>query len=316
MDEIIKKHKKLIKEEINQSWQIVFGDITNPKKFDIYKVNDITIRNIWMEDMYLYNSIKKLRPEENFHKSEQYVLKWKPPNSYYQCVIPLSDFVIQESVVLEIAKLRKARQKKLIFSFVPVLPDMKLFAEKTHPAALVEFKTKNAVLKKISDMFLEGKLPISELQHIFSCDYTIWKIALYNLLPPDWQAYHEYLNVPPDKEVTDRDMEKSYLNDEITLKEYEGFKYPERKELNEMRALQYPLPPQYSLCVICGEHDIGIVRCLNCENMACVACVRRVFLDNKTGDGSFMLMHHKYCLRLGSLKPIKLELKQEPAFLR
>eukprot|EP01036_Dinobryon_divergens_P029183 gene29183-38249_t len=190
-----------------------------------------------------------------------------------------------------------------------------MFADKVHPAALVEFKSKNAVLKKISELFLDGKIPISDLQAIFTGDYELWKVSLYNILPPDWQEYHEYLNVPPVVEITEADYEKKYLNDEITLREYEDFKYPERKELNELKSLQYPLPPVYTNCIICGE-NMGIIKCQNCDNKVCVRCVRSVFLDDVTGEGSFMLMHHKYCLRLGSLKPIKLELVQEPAYLR
>jgi hypothetical protein len=51
--------------------------------------------------------------------------------------------------------------------------------------------------------------------------------------------------------------------------------------------------------------------------MACVKCVQKTFLDESNHEkGSFMLMHHKYCLRLGSLKPIALEIQIEPAYLR
>ena len=268
-----------------------------------------------MEELYLFNAVKELKPDEVFHPADSYVMKWKPPGSYHQLIIPLADYNIQESVVMEIAKYRKSLQKKLIFCFVPLVVGVKMFAEKVHPAALVEFKSKNSVLRKISEIFLEGKIPISDLQQIFTGDYDLWKVSLFNLLPPDWQEYHEYLNVPPVAEVTEADYEKKYINDEITLREYEDFKYPDRKELNDLKSLQYPLTPEYTNCIICGE-STGIIKCQNCDNKVCVRCVRAVFLDDVSGEGSFMLMHHKYCLRLGSLKPIKLELLQEPAYLR
>lgn len=305
-----------MKREINQSWQIAFGEGGLVSKKDLCIVKNITIRNIWLEDTFIYNAIKAFKSEELFHPPEMYCLKWQPLGSYHQLIIPLADCTIQESVINEISRMKKSSRKKLIFYFVTLLPDMKLFAERVHPAALVKFDSKNAVLKKISEMFLEGKIPISELQQIFTCDYSVWKISLYNLLPSDWKEYHEYLNEQPEAEVTETDIEKKYLNEEITLREYEDFKYPERKELNDIKSLQYPLPPEYSVCIICGEENIGIIPCQNCNNKACVHCVRSNFLNDESGEGSFMLMHHKYCLRLGSLKPIKLEIKQEPAYLR
>ena len=216
-----------------------------------------------MEELYLFNAVKELKPDEVFHPADSYVMKWKPPGSYHQLIIPLADYNIQESVVVEIAKYRKSLQKKLIFCFVPLVVGVKMFAEKVHPAALVEFKSKNSVLRKISEIFLEGKIPISDLQQIFTGDYELWKVSLFNLLPPDWQEYHEYLNVPPVAEVTEADYEKKYINDEITLREYEDFKYPDRKELNDLKSLQYPLTPEYTNCIICGE-SIGIITVCHC----------------------------------------------------
>lgn len=145
---------------------------------------------MWMEDNFIFNQIKLLKPDKLFHPIDDYLLKWKPPTSYFQLIIPLTDYHIQESVIIEISKMSKSDQSRVVFFFAPKFITTSMFAIPVHPASLVQFKTKNAVLKKLSDLFLENKISLPDMQSIFTCDHALWKAALYNYLPEDW-----YINI-------------------------------------------------------------------------------------------------------------------------
>ena len=270
-----------------------------------------------MEEHFIFNKIKMLKPDKLFHPIDCYLLKWKPPNSYFQLIIPLTDHHIQESVIIEISKQSKADQKKIIFFFSPKLITTSLYAIPVHPASLVKFNTKNSVLNKLSNLFLENRIPLQDMQQIFTCDHLLWKAALYNYLPVDWQPYHTYLNEKPIVTIDEKDIEKNYLEGEISLNEYGDFKYPDRKKMRDILSATYPLPYKGQTCIICKIDEIGIIKCQSCDNMCCIACIKSRFgHNNETAEGSFLLMHHKYCLRLGKLQPINPVIVSEPAYLR
>ena len=71
----------------------------------------------------------------------------------------------------------------------------------------------------------------------------------------------------PDIAVSAKDLEKSYLDDEITLEEFDNLKFPERKKRRDMEALTYPRPYETATCVVCGEEDKATISCQNCSNM-------------------------------------------------
>jgi hypothetical protein len=107
-----------------------------------------------------------------------------------------------------------------------------------------------------------------------------------------------------------------YLNDLITLQEYHDEKYPERARVRKLEGADYPLPYDTETCVICHEENKGIIKCQNCDNMVCTACVKRVFLNTATKEGAFLLMHRRYCMHLGAYPSALAASLPEPAYLR
>ena len=73
----IKRQKALEKKEIKQTWNFVYGDIQKVKKKDIHTITDVTLRKIWMENLFLYNTIVSMNPDERFHSSDKYILEWQ-----------------------------------------------------------------------------------------------------------------------------------------------------------------------------------------------------------------------------------------------
>ena len=119
LKEIVTRQLKAEKAEIVQTWNFVFGDELPEKKKEIIQIPEVTIRKIWMEPLFLYNEIKKFRPNEKFHEPELYALKWQPPGINLRLMIPLDDQEIQEQVVLQISQMSSGERKKLLFHFAP-----------------------------------------------------------------------------------------------------------------------------------------------------------------------------------------------------
>lgn len=312
--EILERQARILKAEINQSWRVAVGK-TLPKQLkETIIVPNMTRRNVWMEDLYIFNNIKAKYPDEIFHSIDKYILKWQPPGSNFQVMIPLDDPSLQENAILVLSKLKKKDQDKIVFLFTTLDPHLPMFAEKVHPASLVSYRTKIEVLKKLSDLFLEGKITVQEVEQVFSCDLDVWRVTLYNLLPEDEQVYHTYL-MEKLKPVDEKPLHRKYLDEDITMKEYESLKFPDRTKRRYIESLTYPLPVEGQMCIICGKDKVGVVRCHTCENMVCKACILDVF-HGKVRKESFLLMHHKYCMKLGELPEIKLEAVPDDAFLR
>lgn len=300
IDEICRRQAKLEAKEIKQTWNIVFGNVKPKKKKEIYKIDGITLRNIWLEPLFIFNKIVNLFPQERFHPVKSYALQWQAPGNSYRMIVPLEDPVVQERTVMNISWYPKVQQKRILFFFAPIDPLMTMFAPSIHPASLVSYRSKVAVLHKLCDLYVQHKISLDEFQKIMGCNYDIWCVTLYNLLPEDAQPFHTYLLHPPPVVVDKQSLEKKYLHELINLNEYNDLKFPDRTKKREEESKTYPLPYATAQCVICKDMDTGIIKCQNCGNMVCVPCVHREFLDPVTRTGSFLLMHRKFCLRLGS----------------
>lgn len=344
--EICDRQKKLMDSEIVQSWRIAMGPDIPKKKKDTFLIENITRRNVHMEDYYLFEQIKAQFPDEFFHPVTSYVLKWQPPGSYFQSIIPLNDAFLQENAILVMSQLLSKQQKHILFHFITYDPTLSLFAPKVHPSSLVSYRTKNEVLKKLSEYFLQGKISTEDITSILMCNEDVWRPALYNLLPSDEQVFHTYLTEVKRDVNEDKPIHKSYMDGEITLQEYEDLKYPDRKKKKDIESKEYPLPYEQYDCIICGRVKTGVIQCHTCDNMVCIPCVRSVFhgktqamiysgvsgsssskkasiapppLDVNGGEvpqESFLLMHHKYCMKLGALPDVIPEAIGEPAYLR
>ena len=76
-NEAIHRQAGIEKTEPKQSWQIVFGRELPKLKREIYLIKDFTMRDLWMEDLFIYHKIIAMIPEENFFEPEIYELHWK-----------------------------------------------------------------------------------------------------------------------------------------------------------------------------------------------------------------------------------------------
>ncbi len=310
---IIEKQRKLEREEINLKWKYVFGPSNPKKRKEIRSLTNITLRNIWMEDLFLFDQIKQHMPNENFHSPEKYVLVYHLPSNPFTVMISLTDRGLQEGVVRTLSKLKKAELHRILFHFVTIDATLPLFGPKVHPATLVSFNTKPEVLGKLCDQYLEGRITLKDFNSAMDGGYEIWKHTVYTFLPEDWQPYHTYLQMHAKKTV-EKSNERKYMDDDITLQEYEDLKYPDRKKKKDEEALVYPLVYNVGTCIIDGSSN-GVIKCLNCPNLICRDCIIREFLSGNVSSGSFMMMHRRFCMRFGQVPPIESNVEPPPGYL-
>lgn len=85
---ICNRQRELERNEIKEDWRVVFGDQPPKKKKDIFIVKNVTLRKLWMEPLFLYETITNLHTEANkasmgemecYHPAEKYYLQWLPP---------------------------------------------------------------------------------------------------------------------------------------------------------------------------------------------------------------------------------------------
>lgn len=311
---ICKRQKEIESSEIKEEWRVVYGGDPPKKKKDVFVIKDVTLRNIWFEPLFLYNILKSFHPEECFHAPEKYFLQWLPPGSAFKISIPLHERVLQESALRRYATMNAFQKSNMIFNLVPVVPSIGLYGIKVHPSSLVSYRTRNEVLSKLCDLYLNGFMTLDDLNSIMAANFDVWKIALYNYLPADEKEFHEYLSKVVDK-VSHKSNETRYLDDEITLQEYEDLKCPDRKRKKDLETAGYPQPYTYGACRICSSPK-GVIKCKTCDSLVCPSCVHEKFLDPKTSVGSFVLMHRIFCMKFGLISAVHSSIVQEPTFLR
>jgi hypothetical protein len=300
--------------ETNQTWNFVYG-LQKPKKSkEMKQLTNVTYRNIWMEPNFLYNQIVELNPDERFHDVSQYALQWQPPGSEFRLMIPLTDKQIQADAIKRLRFMTERQRSKVIFYFTPIKGDMELFAPRIHKSATESFHDRASVLKKLCEKYMQGVISVSDLHGILEAGYETWKMALYNVLDAEEQQFHRYLLKPPPKLIK-KSLERQYLDDEITLQQYDDTKHPIRKAKKDEEALSYPRPYLLGKCVICQNEATGLIKCIDCNNLVCIECIQRVFLAEETSEGSFLLLHRKYCIKFGNLPKISVEIAAEPSYL-
>lgn len=325
------KAKKLMKErneaiqrqrfyelyELRQDWNFVFGDEDPKLMKEVYKIKDVTPRVVWMDDFYIFKQIMSTRPDELFHDQSEYALKWIPPGCNFKVMIPFDNPIMMESAIISVSKVLPQDRMKLLFYFAPRNSNQTMFRQHVHPASLVSYHHRPEVLNKLCAQFLEDRMGIEEFRQTIGSHYEVWKRAMYNMLPEDEQVYHTYLTeVPEEIGGPARNFENEYLNGFIALQEYHDLKYPERKKKKDAEAKVYPLPYGTGYCIICGNHETGIIKCHICDNHLCTSCVREKFHDEETKAGSYLLVHRLFCLSLAPLNKISLVPREAPGYLR
>eukprot|EP00602_Paraphysomonas_sp_CaronLab_P009279 CAMPEP_0185036456 /NCGR_PEP_ID=MMETSP1103-20130426/29489_1 /TAXON_ID=36769 /ORGANISM="Paraphysomonas bandaiensis, Strain Caron Lab Isolate" /LENGTH=526 /DNA_ID=CAMNT_0027573997 /DNA_START=90 /DNA_END=1667 /DNA_ORIENTATION=- len=312
---IVLRQKQIEQFEVNQTWNFVYGTIKPKKKKDLLQIKNITYRNIWMEKNFIYDQIVALNPSERFHSPDKYTLQWQPPDSAFQLLIPLDNPQIQAEALRKMQSLIPKIRDQIVFHLTPIRRDMDLYGPKIHPSASESYHDKASVLRKLCEKYMCGTMELDDLAGVLEAGYSTWKVALFNMLTSEEQEFHRYLLKPPPK-VIKKSLERQYLDDDINLQEYEDLKFPARKAKRDEEAMTYPRPYSYGQCVICRQNDSATIKCLHCTNLVCTACIQRVFLDENTSEGSFLLLHRRYCTRFGKLPHIELATVPEPAYLR
>ena len=315
-DKIIERQRRIEAAEIRpQTWCIVFGDEKPKFRKDIFQINHVTTRNVWMEELFFYNKLVLMKPNETFHKPSKYTLKFQPPRSPFRLLIPLDDPQIQENMIILMSKWSEEMQAKILFYFSPTDPTESLFARKVNPITVASYRTKNEVLKKICESFVDGKISLDDLTQTLNCDYEIWRRTLYNLLTDEEQLYHAYLLDKNEPDISLERMAEKYQNDVISLAEYEDFKFPERAQLRDIEALEYPRPYEMKNCIICHSVKTATIKCQNCPNMVCKSCIESKFLNENGKVGSFLYLHRLFCMKRGSALNLRLNPIKEPSYL-
>lgn len=312
---IILKQKQIEQFEVNQTWYFVYGTEKPKKRKDRLEIKDLTYRNIWMEKNFIYNQIVALNPRERFHSVETYALQWQPPNSVFRLLIPLDNRQIQADSLKKMQSLLPKQRERIVFYFAPIRADIELFAPRVHPSASESFHDRSSVLRKLCEKYMNSAVTLEDLGDILEAGYSTWQIALFNLLTEEEQQFHRYLLKPPPK-VVKKSLERQYLDDEINLQQYDDLTFPIRKAKKDEEMMDYPRPYTYGPCIVCKEPNSALVKCLHCTNIVCIPCIQRVFLDSETSEGSFLLLHRRYCTQFGSFPQISVEVIPEPAYLR
>eukprot|EP01041_Mallomonas_annulata_P001938 gene1938-3758_t len=317
----VRRQAAIEKSELKLTIKIVFGDLKKVKRRDVHIIKDVTLRQIWMEELFIFNAIVKLKPEERFRTCDKYVLQWQPPESAFRQIIPLDNREVQEFAIKQIKSMKRKHRNKILFYFMTLDPLLTLFEPHIHPASLVSYRTKPEILNKLCEFYRESKLSLDDLNFIVNSDHHLWNKILYNLLPEDERIYHEHLNIDIDKYAKLPKLkliEKQYIKGEITLKEYQDLKFPERKRLyDEEFNTKYPLPYELNTCILCSSPD-GIIKCQNpsCSNVVCQQCIQNKFLNPDSDEGAFIFMHRRYCMKFGVRSTPVVTVIPEPAFLR
>ena len=60
----------------------------------------------------------------------------------------------------------------------------------------------------------------------------------------------------------------------------------------------------------------GIIKCFNCPNYICKRCVEIRFLNEDTREGSFLVMHRRFCVKSGKILAIVPSVVPEPGYLK
>jgi hypothetical protein len=214
-------------------------------------------------------------------------------------MIPLQDMQLMENVIIRMANLGEEARSKVLFYFSPTEPSIPLFAPHISPFALMSYKTKQAVLNKLCDQYIDVKINLEDFTQTLLGDYQVWKRTAFNLMTPEEQSYHRYLLDKPPPVINLKKMAKKYHNDEITLAQYVDYKFPDRKKQRDIEGLEYPRPYTMTDCVICNRPDCATIKCTNCPSMVCKECIHFSFLDPISKVGSFLHMHRLFCMKRG-----------------
>jgi hypothetical protein len=93
----------------------------------------VTLRRIWMEQQFIFEEIKKLRPDEIFHDVSKYCFLWRPPDSSFKICVPLDSEPLLEEALVKYSKMTPPGKKFTFFHFTTIDATMPMFAPKVSP---------------------------------------------------------------------------------------------------------------------------------------------------------------------------------------
>ena len=285
---------------------------------EIHRLEQITPRNLWMEEAYLFEQIKADFSSEIFHDISKYQLAWTPPYSSTLTFIPLHDVELQESMYHYFSSHRQNKKHpEIVFFLITVHPSIPFFAPKVHPASLVSYRTKLEIFNKLCDQYSQGLILLNELHDILLHGVNVWKKVLYRNLPDDERVYHEYLNEPvvSAPKVTENNVEQLYVEGEVPFNVFHDLKFAERAKIREQELLPYPRPYAQSPCIVCGS-ERGIIHCRACENQVCTGCIMRLYGDAAhRAESNILTLHRYHCLKRSKVTEISAYVMPPPSYL-
>ena len=296
----------------------IYRDKNVLNAIEIQVLDQITPRNLWMEEQFLFEQIKSTYSSEYFHEISKYRLAWVPPYSSTMTYIPLNDIELQESIYNYFSSHRlKNFHLQVVFFLITSHPSIPIFAPRVHPASLVSYRTKLEIFNKLCQQYSEGLIPLDDLHSLLLHGVNVWKKVVYRNLPEDERVYHEYLNetVASGPKVTESNVERLFVEGEVPFDVFHDLKFAERAKVREQESQTYPRPYSESPCIVCSS-DKGVIQCSSCENKVCTECILRLYGDSSTKTDSNVLTLHRYhCQKRSRVAEITAYVVPPPAYL-
>lgn len=318
-----------------QVWRVAFGRPEKGIERFVIDTNPIVYQEL-LDDPFgtvVYKKLQEVCPGRLF-PSSHYYLEYRLPGAPFAMRVNLGEPGEARRLYRELDKLPPKQLARLAED--PKLDGLKLVPRAVgapvfdlEPEDLVRvpggvLNTGAAQTAFLADLYLAGRISAQQFDEVMHQPCSEMRESVLTVIPAREQPKHEYLlqRAKVKKEVLPEDK---YHLGQITLEEYAGLKRPDLAAARAAQARAWPLAERTSVCVVCGA-DRATVRCLECDNRACVACVRREFSEHRNPSAGFTdlsqsvgqkgftlaeaetavadpqpfpLMHHVYCLRNG-----------------
>lgn len=301
VDKLAAKEKKLTTWQV---WPVAVVDESSGIN-TVVMLNEVSTRNIIMETDFLFTAIRAQFPNALFFDCGYYQLVWRPPGSEYQMTLGLDDPPSQEVAVDIIRRLLPHEKGAVMFTLTPKTPGAPMFQQEVPKYALNDYSTHALVLASLMERYTNGDFDVFDLKVLMQQSLDDQRKFLHSLLPKEEQQYHMYL-LEPTVVRKEKTLEQRFMESAISIDEYRDLKYPEQKARRLAEKLTYPQPYDTAPCVVCRDASATIA-CVKCPNKICTRCIERLLGANHdvhSVPGPLVLLHRRYCLKLGSI-PIR-----------
>lgn len=299
-----------------QDWAITFGYKNARRAKNQTKVKGVC-RDALEADRsgtYLYEKLVEAaekKHKKNLFDASYYWLQYQMPDAPFVVNVEIDDPDQVLRAYKEFDELEKQPElkRKLVRRLIPrsllkTYGDAPVFDERPAKKVRTGLRTRPLMTQFLVQQFLAGSknMEIEKFDQLMEAKLIDFKVEVYASLPKSEKPDHQYLiaDSKVKKKKAKATLEEKYLAGEIDLQQYSDEKFPERAAKRQARLAVYPLPERQYTCVICGKPDCAPIKCMECENRACKACVVQNFgTSAEASERCFILLHHTYCLKFG-----------------